>query len=217
MPKMDKRESQMRRLSPRFWSRVRTVNWVLGALGMGVWLGHWFFSTSTLTHGINGPRPSRTVTEQSPIAKSHEPRRLQARVGNQPENYPRHTVNYLAFTGDNRTLIGSGSDVNDWGNVAELYGWDVASGKKLWTSVTPGPVDYYSTHSILMPDKSTVATVYFLPNFTRGEPGEPSSRKVFYNLILIFLDARTGHLQDSKEIIWEGPLSASMPPLTESR
>ncbi|MES2465124.1 MAG: hypothetical protein V4671_31545, partial [Armatimonadota bacterium] len=195
----------MRQRSPDFWAKVRTVNWILGGVGLASTLVYFLIDASNkMPVRISYSRSTRAVMPIPPgLSRWNNSARDQGPGVHPPVNYPGRRVNYLAFTGDNRTLIGSGSSINVGVSQTELHAWDVVSGRKLWTKATPGLVEDYSTRSTLMPDKSTVATVNLIRFYLGGRPGGPPGRMNHSLLMLEFLDARTGRVLETRKLPWE--------------
>ncbi|MES2462153.1 MAG: hypothetical protein V4671_16330 [Armatimonadota bacterium] len=185
----------MRNQSPEFWARVRTVNWILGGVGLASTLVYFLMDGpyETQVHSIPPPPVSATATTQSRMQGTTDPSLTLRRA---LESLQR-SVDYLAFTGDSETLIGSSSTQATHLNRRELHAWDVGSGKKLWTRAMPGSVQFDSPLTALMPDQSSLVTVRSLPIWNPGlNNGDGGYRQ---SLHLELLDARTGRTQNQSD------------------
>jgi WD40 repeat protein len=108
------------------------------------------------------------------------------------EDYPARTVQYLAFAGDGRTLIGSGEVRRPERYAGEVYGWDVATGRRLWTEAAS--LTTMGASSALMPDGESLVTVIpMIPAKFVGDGSETPPPDFWpYRYGLIFRDARSG-------------------------
>ncbi len=187
----------MRQRSPDIWARVRTINWLLGGVGM---------ASALVCFLIDGTYEVRDYSRRLPRLPSY-PSLPSGSLENStpgptdavlPAGDPlQRKVDYLAFTGDNRTLIGSSPTRRRHLNRRELHAWDVASGRTLWTRVLPGPTDIDSTLSALMPDRVSLVTVRSMPIWnSRVNKGDGGYR---HSLHLELLDARTGRPRNQSD------------------
>ncbi|MES2462154.1 MAG: WD40 repeat domain-containing protein [Armatimonadota bacterium] len=107
------------------------------------------------------------------------------------DDFPGRTVEHLTFTADGRTVAGNGSVIRSGGlRQGEVYGWDAATGRRLWTEVISGTTD---VPSALMPDGRTlVIIVPVRTGLQRWIPSLASTDSCRYSLT--FRNARTGRL-----------------------
>ena len=111
----------------------------------------------------------------------------------QDDDFPGRTAYDLAFTRDGRTVVGSGSVIRSGLQQGEVYGWDVATGKRLWTEVIPGTA---GTPSTLMPNRSSVVTLLPVRSGSEGRTPSPTDSSSF-RYWLCFRDARSGRLTNT--------------------